>query len=455
MPKLTAKRLTPDLIAALPVGKMLSDDAAPGLAVRRLPSGARSYIFVYRMRGERKQTTLTIARVEEIDLAEARRLAKVMAGQVAAGVDPGEARREARTERKEVITLQHGIDHYTFVWPELNARSGSYIAGNRRVLMRIPEKDRRRPLAAIEPDDVKRWMKVELVRGQKAWAAKVEAAQKAGKALRENEQPGLADSNRVLVALGKLYTIAIEEKAPKDKAWATPDPTRGIKPTKHDERDRVYTADELRRILQACDAYEATPGAAPEAANAIRLLVYTGARLQEVVKARWAMFNLEEEIARWAKPAGHVKQRRKHLLDLDPTGEAMAILTAMRARRGDAIYLFPGDEDLVERRARAAGKDFTPGERPRSDLKRPWAFVRKHAGLRVGDTIHDIRRTSITWMFGETSDIKTVGAAAGHSNPTTTLRYQRLAAGQQRAVLGATGARISALREPKTASAGA
>jgi integrase len=40
--------------------------------------------------------------------------------------------------------------------------------------------------------------------------------------------------------------------------------------------------------------------------DAIRLLLFTGARLQEVLKAEWGQFDLETGL--WEKPSAHTKK---------------------------------------------------------------------------------------------------------------------------------------------------
>jgi integrase len=47
---------------------------------------------------------------------------------------------------------------------------------------------------------------------------------------------------------------------------------------------------------------------AHSAANAIRLLILTGARRGEVLEARWEEFDLSRGV--WTKPSHHTKQQR-------------------------------------------------------------------------------------------------------------------------------------------------
>jgi integrase len=64
-------------------------------------------------------------------------------------------------------------------------------------------------------------------------------------------------------------------------------------------------------------------------------------------------------------------------------------------------------------------------ERPRSDLKKPWAAVCRHAGL-IGLRIHDLRRTFASIGAGASLGLPIVGKLLGHSQPQTAARYAHL-----------------------------
>jgi hypothetical protein len=76
------------------------------------------------------------------------------------------------------------------------------------------------------------------------------------------------------------------------------------------------------------------------AANAVRFQLLTGARIGEVLAARWSDLDLVRGV--WIKPSHHTKQKRSEHLPLSVA--ALALLSEMR-QRVDASerYLFPGD----------------------------------------------------------------------------------------------------------------
>jgi integrase len=74
------------------------------------------------------------------------------------------------------------------------------------------------------------------------------------------------------------------------------------------------------------------------AANAVRLLLLTGARRGELLAAKWTDIDLEASI--WAKPASTTKQAALHRVPL--SAAAVQLLTELQAQAGDdAEWIFP------------------------------------------------------------------------------------------------------------------
>ncbi len=91
-------KLTKQMIAALkPEEKdiVVWDESMPGFGVRVKPSGVRSFILQYRNRHGRSKR-LTLGRIGELTLDQARREAGKLKGGVSLGDDPAQDRVEAR-----------------------------------------------------------------------------------------------------------------------------------------------------------------------------------------------------------------------------------------------------------------------------------------------------------------------------------------------------------------------
>ena len=106
----------------------------------------------------------------------------------------------------------------------------------------------------------------------------------------------------------------------------------------------------------------------PFAVAAIRLLLLTGARLREILHAKWDQIDLERGVIFLADS----KTGRKPIY---LSAAALAVLSEIPRIEGNP-HLISGAKD----------------GRPRADLKRPWAATLKAAGL-VGVRIHDLRHS--------------------------------------------------------------
>ena len=74
-----------------------------------------------------------------------------------------------------------------------------------------------------------------------------------------------------------------------------------------------------------------------------------------------------------------------------------------------------------------AGRDPAEGqkERPRSDLKKPWAAICRHARLE-GLRLHDLRHSFASVGAGAGLGLPIVGKLLGHTEASTTQRYAHL-----------------------------
>ncbi len=84
----------------------------------------------------------------------------------------------------------------------------------------------------------------------------------------------------------------------------------------------------------------------------------------------------------------------------------------------------------------------TDDEKPRSDLKRPWAMVIRQAGLE-GLRIHDLRHNFAAFGAGDGMGLPIIGNLLGHADPRTTARYAHLDADPLRKAANSIGATIA------------
>jgi integrase len=222
-------------------------------------------------------------------------------------------------------------------------------------------------------------------------------------------------------------------------------PARRIEQFKEYRRERFLTGGELERLGSAIreaetkgipwDVQERKPKAkhlpkaknrftkmGPFAAAAIRLLLFTGCRLREILHLKWEQVDLERGLLFLADS----KTGRKTVILNAP---ALAVLAGLD--RLDP-YVVPGDDP----------------DKPRADLKRPWQAVAKRAGL-DGVRLHDLRHTYASFGAGGGLSLPIIGKLLGHTQASTTQRYAHLDADPLRRASETIGGQIAAALEGK------
>jgi integrase len=377
------------------------DPKLPGFGVRVRPSGAMSYVVVYRAGAGRGAPVrrFTIASVDKTTPEAARRRARAILGAVAHGQDPaGEKAAERGTLAISVLADRFMSEHVQ------QKRKPGTAAFYRHLLDKIIKPE----LGAIKADKLTR-----------AQVARLHG--------RLKETPFQA--NRVLAVIGSMYTFASRVGIVAEAV----NPARRIEQFKEYRRERFLTAQELMRlgaVIREAEtkgipwvADEANSKAnrltkiSPSAAAAIRLLLFTGCRLREILHLKWEQVDLERGLLFLADS----KTGRKTVILNAP---AIALLTELN-RVGS--YVVPGDNP----------------EKPRADLKRPWQALSRRARL-DGVRLHDLRHTYASFGAGGGFGLPIIGKLLGHTQASTTQRYAHLDTDPLRRASEAIGGRIAA-----------
>ena len=406
MPKLSSIRLTKSVVAAAEAGACISDADVRGFRLMVTPKGAKRFVVQYR-RKRGKQTTLTLGAYPTLTVEQARALAKARLAEVAAGADPVLERKEGRA----APTLNDLYKAYVEDYARTQALRPKTVKDARSCLQPALKALGRKAVADVTITDIR-----------KLHGDVREAGLAAG-------NKGVYRANRMLAFLSKMFAISIE------RGWRTDNPCKGVKKFNEEQRWRNLSEQEVTRLFAACRTYleaHERDSIAQGAVDAIHLLLFTGARLQEVLKAEWGQFDLERGL--WEKPSSHTKTRRIHRLELD--GPALDLLRQMKARASHPLYLFPGKPTF--------GGNVLGDVRPRADLKKPWARISEAAGLE-GVRLHDLRRTNASFMLSGGASLATVGKTLGHTQASTTQRYAHLQGTVQRDAMRETGERLAAL----------
>jgi len=163
---------------------------------------------------------------------------------------------------------------------------------------------------------------------------------------------------------------------------------------------------------------------------AIRLLLFTGARLREILDLKWTDISFEHGLLFLGKHKSAATAGMKSVVLNAPALEILQSLPKI------GIYVIAG--------ATAGGEE----EKPRSDLKKPWAAIQEHAGLsglRIHDLRHNYASTGMTGGMG----LLLVGKLLGHASPSTTARYEHLDVDPLRIAAERIGKRLAAATDGK------
>ncbi|NVJ64370.1 MAG: tyrosine-type recombinase/integrase [Flavobacteriaceae bacterium] len=368
------------------------DKDLKGFGVRVTTSGYKAWIVEYRPGGGRNVPTkrMSLGNTTALTPDEARRKAREILALVLLGGDPAEERAGARK------------------MPTVSQFAGTFLTEHVEVKLKAST-------AATYRDHVERLIvpeigstKLDRLTRKQVSALHLKVGQKS---------PGTA--NRMLSTLSSMLGFA----ALRDIVPEHFNPTRKIELFPANFMERFLTSDEIRRIGEAIregetagipwEVDETKPkskhAAKPEnrftlidrhAAAAIRLLLLTGARRGEILSLKWENVDLERGLL--------------HLPD-SKTGKKVIVLNAAAAQvltdlPRVGIYVIAGREP----------------DKPRHDLKKPWAAVLRRAGIQ-NVRLHDLRHTHASFGVSAGMGLPIVGKLLGHSRSSTTERYAHLA----------------------------
>ena len=186
-------------------------------------------------------------------------------------------------------------------------------------------------------------------------------------------------------------------------------PCRNMRRYKLKPRERFLSADELKRLGFVLDHAEDR-----QAAAAIRLLLFTGARSSEIAGLRWDWIRGTRAVLPDSKTGPKAIQ-------LPPPARAVLACLPRKGR-----FVFPNKA----------------GTGPMTDLGLRWQKLRDLAGLR-DVRIHDCRHTFASHAVMSGLDLYTVGRLLGHADVASTERYAHLADSHVREAAGRIGAIVN------------
>lgn len=340
------------------------DSELKGFGVRVFPTGRRTYFIQYRNQaGRTRRQKIGQHGVIPADLA--RDEAKKLLGDICRGDDPSAIRKG----NKSMLTFAEFTEEYK-----------SYAKNDKK------EKTYKEELKLLNSILLKRFGSCPLDK----------ITTRDFQQLHHDYRSRTYQANRIWSLLHRMYNLAIEWER------VSYNPVSKVKKYKEEKRNRWLNEEELKRLYKVLKSYRDQ-----KVANFICLLLLTGSRKNEALKATWDQIDFKKAV--WTKPSHNTKQSKTEHNPLSP--QAIELLKKMKKESRDGEnFLFPGK---------------TPGTYLK-DPKKAWASICKQAKLE-NMHIHDLRHTYASHLVSSGLSLSIVGKLLGHTQASTTQRYAHLA----------------------------
>jgi integrase len=230
------------------------------------------------------------------------------------------------------------------------------------------------------------------------------------------------DANRALAVLSKMFTLAEKWGERADGS----NPCRHVERYAERKRERMLSADEFGRLADALK----TCAKSPYIVAAIKLLIFTGARLSEILTLEWDWIDFQRGEARL--PDSKTGAKTLHL-----PAPAMSVLGDLPRVEGNP-YVIVGN---------VAGARLV-------NLEKPWRAIRKAAGL-DDLRLHDLRHAFASVAASSGMGLPIIGKMLGHTQAATTHRYAHLASDPVKAAAATVAGKIADAMQGSTTGIGA
>lgn len=397
---------------------IIYDEVLTGFGLRVTPAGSKSYFAEYRLRGTGRtgnKKRVNVASHPKTSAEDARTKAK----EVLIAADGGNDPIAEREKRKAVPTFADYVD--TFMQDEVRPNRSANTATTYDFLLRHAVAE----LGPLKLDQIDK--------------TKIKALHnKLGKAGKK------VTANRVLATISGLYKYA-DATGAIGTVPAGFNPVSEARVTRHKEegKERYLSTKELNALGAAILEGE-TAGIAwvvdekkpkskhlpkeknrvtvldPYSAGALRLLIFTGCRLREILHLKWTEVDIERGVL---------------FLPTSKTGKKTVVLNAPALSVLSSLGEIKSGPYVI---ASPVSKD-----KPRADLKKPWALVSRRAGIE-DVRLHDLRHTHASVAAGLGVPLQIIGKLLGHAQISTTERYAHLASDPVRAASDKTAATLAA-----------
>jgi len=342
------------------------DDSPKGFGLRVYPSGKKTFVLFYRLRGRMHIKTLGPYGILTVEMARNMALKRLV--QLTGGEDPfPEKSRQQFADRR------------------FKSLCADYIERHANQKKTGHEDERR-----INKHLLPAWEKLEV--------GAITSADVATLHHRITKTGAKYEANRVVTLVHTILDKAVEwgylERGHEN-------PAGGIQLNKESKRDRWLDQEELPRLGEAIAKKDNIYIRA-----VLWLYLLTGARKKELLKLKWD----DVDTVRKEIRLGDTKAGRTHYIPL--SDEAIALIDSIPKQLGNP-HLFPGAK---------------PGAHV-VNIDKAWRGIRKDAGVE-DVRLHDLRRTVGSWLAQSGIPLHLIGKILNHSNVSTTAIYSRFSKSQ-------------------------
>lgn len=205
-------------------------------------------------------------------------------------------------------------------------------------------------------------------------------------------------ANRALALMSRLLGLAEKWDIRQEGS----NPCKGVERFVEKARERYLSSEETARLAGTLNEMTRKGDISESAANAIRLLLLTGARLNEILGTRNEWIDLRNRVI--VLPDSKTGPKKIYLSE-----QAVETINQQLKSVGGSAFLFPGN-----------------GKTGRMiNLRKPWQKVCDQMRL-TNVRIHDLRHTAASIAASQGASLIMIGKLLGHSQAQTTLRYAHI-----------------------------
>ncbi len=348
---------------------MVWDDTIKGFGCKIHPT-KKTFVYYFRSPTNKKFSYITIGVYGSITVDEARTQAKKFAHSVQIEkIDPREVKKVKQVKVQQSVTFEEFWQVFTEKYIKQHHKPSTINRDSSRIKLYILPFFGKKSIAEIERKDI----------------------------LAFKDSLSNGTSAKCLILLGCAFNQAeLWEYRPQNS-----NPCRGVPKHPGKKMNRFLSDEELERLNQVLDERAGADAASNYTIAALRLLIYTGCRLGEVLSLRWEDVNLKEDFI-------HLKDSKVGERGIPLNESAKSVILSLK-KQADNPYVFCGDK---------TGTHLVT-------IQKTWDRVRQKAGI-PDVRIHDLRHSFASFALKKGVSLYGVSKLLGHKNIATTTRYAHL-----------------------------